>query len=117
MELSLRRAYDIMFKMLDKYYWMTKHDWLGALLGVMNVELWSDNEPIDPAILINWEEAVLKVVDKKRITSKEGFKAMIIFLERYNDEFGFEIKEIIEKIKVAFSEFEEEWENINNQET
>ena len=54
------KAYRAMFHFLDERYKRLPSDALGGLLGELNLELWGDGEPGDPAISAEWERAVEK---------------------------------------------------------
>jgi hypothetical protein len=57
--LTEQQAYDAMFRFLDTYWERTgRPDELGALLGSMSREIWTDHEPADPAMWEDWVDAV-----------------------------------------------------------
>lgn len=45
----------ICFVLLERCYFATHLDGLGALLGALSPELWKDNLPSDPALFADWE--------------------------------------------------------------
>jgi hypothetical protein len=59
MPLSEREAFDAMFRFLTAYWERTgRPDDVGALLGDLNPDLFSDGAPADAAAWSDWLEAV-----------------------------------------------------------
>lgn len=54
--LTEEQAYAAMFRFLDEFYNRTKSDDVAGLLGSMS--LLADGGPVDPAIAVEWREAV-----------------------------------------------------------
>ena len=84
--MNLSEGYRIMLCYLDSYYWRSKLDELGGLLGSMS--LLSDNTPADSAFEEYWKVAVSQIVDEKNsytLSSDNIYKAMIVFLYNWAD--------------------------------
>jgi hypothetical protein len=54
-------GYQVMFRFLEKYFEVTGADDIGALLGSMNTQVFSDGRPADHAMWHEWLEAVREV--------------------------------------------------------
>ncbi len=61
--LTTEEAYAAMFRFLEEYYWATKSDDVGALLGSMS--LLEDGSTADPAIRSEWLEVCRKIAEGK----------------------------------------------------
>jgi len=59
-KLTSEQAYQAMFSFLEAYYERGKSDEIGGMLGSMS--LLEDGGTADPAIEIDWNEAVSKVL-------------------------------------------------------
>ena len=53
-----QKAYLAMYHFLEERYKRLPSDSLGQLLSEMNLHIWDDGEPADPAIADNWDRAV-----------------------------------------------------------
>lgn len=74
------------FYILDQGYNNCKNDDLGGFLGAISPEIWEDGNPIDKAVLNDWEKfSNPETVDKSNIKEK-----IYTFLEYYEQEFGFD---------------------------
>ena len=62
---------------LQKYFYATSSDSIGALLGCM--QFLNDGATADPVLWIDWCE----IVDNSSVTRMQAFQAMKIFLDRY----------------------------------
>jgi hypothetical protein len=58
-------AYKAMVRFLEKYYALTNADEIGVLLGSMNMEVFQDEKPADPAMWDEWMEALREVMAEK----------------------------------------------------
>jgi hypothetical protein len=84
--MNLSEGYRIMLCYLNSYYWRSKLDELGGLLGSMS--LLSDNTPADYAFEENWKIAVSQIVEEKNsctLSSDNIYKAMIALLHNWAD--------------------------------
>lgn len=61
--LTSHEAYCAMYAFLEEYYRLTGSDDVGGLLGAMS--LLSDGTPADPAIEVDWSNAVSKALTEK----------------------------------------------------
>lgn len=79
--LSEQESYFSMSEFLDSYYWASKDDDLGSLLG--SVTLWSDDgELFDQAIAEDWH-AFFSDVSNENHTVFESFQAVKQFVNEY----------------------------------
>ncbi|WFC04302.1 hypothetical protein [Lactiplantibacillus pentosus] len=79
--LNERESYFSMSEFLDSYYWASKDDSLGSLLG--SVTLWSgDGELFDQAIADDWHTFFSDVSDENH-TVFESFQAVKQFVNEY----------------------------------
>ena len=79
--LNERESYFSMSEFLDSYYWASKDDSLGSLLG--SVTLWSDDgELFDQAIADDWHTFFSDVSDEDHTVS-ESFQAVKQFVNEY----------------------------------
>ena len=80
------QSFLIFFYILDQGYDQCKEDDLGGFLGAISPELCGDGQPIDRAVFNDWERIVdLKIVDVNNI-----IETSYIFLEYYEQKFGFD---------------------------
>ena len=108
MKLSIQQSYLAMFYLLDMFYWITKDDCLGSLLGGFNPYLFVGGMSADPAAWDDWINSVKKISDEELLTSKEAFLCTVEFVRFHKDEFGFELGWLIDGIN-AMSEDNEKW--------
>ena len=84
--LNERESYFSMSEFLDSYYWASKDDSLGSLLG--SVTLWSDDgELFDQAIADDWHTFFSDVSDEDH-TVLESFQAVKQFVNEYLPDFA-----------------------------
>jgi len=60
--LTARQAFDAMVLFLENYYQQTKSDDVGALLGDLSFDIWSNGSTADPGAWSDWMECVHKVL-------------------------------------------------------
>lgn len=60
--ISEEQADKAIFRFLEKYYELTQADEIGSLLGSMNLELFADGRPADPAMWDDWQIALREVL-------------------------------------------------------
>jgi len=113
MKLNFKQAYLAMINMLDAYYWETKCNDLGAMLGFMSINIFEGDEPTDPAVWITWKECIGNIIHGKTLSLEQAFQSSVAFLRFYNEQFGFDIKDVIETI-IEASENDAKWiEGVN----
>jgi hypothetical protein len=72
------QAFKAMAIFLDEYYWLTKSDDLGGLLGAMSFDIFGDGtQTADPAI---WDDWIDCLAGKDHLTIQEAYKSIIIFV-------------------------------------
>lgn len=87
---KINTDYKNMIKILNYCYHANgRNDDLGALLGVLSIDIWKDNGPTDIADYNIWLECVSSIADND-IVSK-----VVFFLERLMDQFGFQFRSTI----------------------
>jgi hypothetical protein len=100
MLLDIKQAYLTMYFMLDAYYWeKTKSDSLGGMLGDLSPYMAKGYISADPAAWEDWIDSVKKISNADLLTHDEVFQVIIVFLDFYMSEFGFDIGVILEDIK------------------
>lgn len=75
----------IMFYILDQCFDYFPEESLGGFLGAISPELWEDGQPVDRAILLDWEH----ISQPETITKQNIAKKICGFLEHYEKQFGF----------------------------
>jgi len=78
MKITQLQAYNSMYKLLEDYYKKTKNEDIMSLLPGM--VFLADGGTADPAV---WEDWLKAIENKKTLTKKEVFVAMIYFFEEY----------------------------------
>lgn len=73
----------VFFFILEQFYIQSKNGPLGAFLGAISPELWSDQLPADKAILLDWE----KECDKWSSSDDEILQISHDFLSNYEGEY------------------------------
>ena len=112
MHLNVKQAYRTMVDFLDGYYWNTKNDTLAGMLGFMNTELCGDGMPADTAVWSTWNECVDAITDDHALSSDNAFQAMVRFLEKYDLNFGFDLKWLLSELNVSPSTMEKWGESV-----
>lgn len=82
--LTTKQAYLVMFQFFDAYYWRTKSDNMGTLLGGMS--LLDDGDTADPAMWEDWLIA-LKVAgfpEGMQLDERQAYLAAFRFLDAYH---------------------------------
>ena len=97
-----------MFYFLDGYYVKNKDDTLGYLLSGFNPNLWVDSMSADPAAWEDWINTAKKITSEETMTSHEAFNATREFIIFHQNEFGFDLKWLIEELN-ALSAESKEW--------
>ena len=90
-----------MFYFLDRYYWEEKDETLGCLLSRFNPNLWHDGMSADPAAWEDWNNVIKKISNNNLLTSFETLNASIKFIKFHQDEFGFELNWLINKLNTT----------------
>lgn len=92
-----KELYEAMVMFLDLYYFEKPSDGLGILLGIINLDMMEDGNPIDPVVVKEWNTIVKN--NNNSIENANGFEMMICFLEYYANEVGFELQDVINELK------------------
>ena len=101
-EKYLFKAYLALFNLLDLKFEKSKDLQLGRLLGDMNPNLFADDTSADSACFEDFLDCSASYTSDEVLNA---YNASIDFLKMYNNEFGFEILELIEEL--SFKEYEE----------
>ncbi len=103
-----RKAYLALFNLLDSRFDKTKDGELGRLLSGMNPNMFVDDASADSACYEDFcEFSVLYKEDNMR----DAYRTSVDFLNLYCNEFGFDIKSIVENI--TLDEYVNFFENAN----
>ncbi len=73
------------FYILDQCYEQCREDDLGGLLGVISPETWNDGQPMDKAIICDWE----KISNPPTVSEKNVIEKTYDFLNYYEKQFGY----------------------------
>lgn len=110
--MNYKKIYISIYQFLDMYWEKieseTKRiqlDDLGGLLGSMNPNIWSDNEPIDKQIISDWLD-ISK--EQKLISDIEGFSYMIGFLEKQT--YWLKLDVLITELKSSLNSKDNNWQ-------
>jgi len=96
-----------MFNLLDKIYQDTNDDCLGSLLGGFNPYIFADSMSADPAAWGDWKTSVKKITSEQSLTPNEAFQATKTFVNFHQDEFGFDLSWLIDKLNTMSSNGDE----------
>lgn len=83
------QSFLMFFYILDQGYNECKDDDLGGFLGAISPEIWEDGQPIDQAVFNDWE----KINHDKAVNMNNIVEKICIFLEYYEQEFGYNFSE------------------------
>ncbi len=84
--MNTMQSFLMLFYILDQCYDDCPEESLGGLLGAISPELWSDGQPADKAMLLDWVDFCRgETVNAKNIVQKISG-----FLEHYEKRFGFD---------------------------
>lgn len=90
-----RRAYTALFNLLDSRFDKTQDGELGRLLSGMNPNMFVDDVSADSACCEDFcESSMLYKEDNVR----DAYRTSVNFLNLYCNEFGFDIKSVVENI-------------------
>lgn len=102
-----------MFVFLEQYYKNYNYeDGLGSLLGDLNPFLFKGDMPADPSVWNDWLECIKKNIPESNdyLTRDQAHYVALKFLILFNNDFGFELKNIINYLEDIKSS-DLEWEN------
>ena len=103
-----RRAYIALFNLLDSRYDKTQDGELGRLLSGMNPNMFFDDVSADSACYEDFcESSMLYKEDNVR----DAYRTSVNFLNLHCNEFGFDIKSVVENITLY--EYVNFFENAN----
>lgn len=105
--LTKEQAFMAAFKYLDKIYDLEPNETLGDLLSSMNPYLFTNSRSADPAIWTDWEMCINNITNSDDVTEVEAFQAMISFLNFNQQEFGYDLKNILKDITNKYNS--QEW--------
>lgn len=95
-------AYKAMVSFLEDYYFQTKLDDLGALMGTMDYRIFSGGEPMDNSIVLMWLDT-LKEEDIMRedVDIDEGLIFVKKFVIKMAEYFNYDLKILIDDLEAA----------------
>ena len=89
-----------MYYLLDNYYFAdTSNDDLAVVLGSMNPNLFGDSYSADSAYWEDWCIISKASSIKEPLSIDELMSIICLFLETYQKEYGFDLNEVIKKVK------------------
>ena len=95
----IQDAYEIMYNILNNYYFHEdKNDSLGSLLSDMDPNIFSDGKAADPATYDDWYNIVSAYIENGEIANENIISALRDFLIYYQQEFGFQLENVIKYI-------------------
>lgn len=99
-------GYLIVFKYLDKYWEQTKLEDLGALLGSMDPNTFTDHQPADQGLLKDWATITHERTD---LTLEECFDYMIHFIEKQNE--WLDLKQLLNYLNEVKRKGKQDWKD------
>lgn len=97
--MTIKDAYIVMYNILDDYYcFESKNDSLASLLSDMNPNIFLDKKAADPATYIDWYNSISGYIRNGEISDKNIILALKEFLIYYQEEFGYQLEEVIDFI-------------------
>ena len=103
-----RRAYIALFDLLDSRFDKTQDGELGRLLSGMNPTMFVDDASADSACYEDFCECSMLY---KEDNMRDAYRTSVDFLNLYCNEFGFDIKSVVENI--TLDEYVNFFENAN----
>lgn len=96
MRTSSDKAYLSMFYVIDAYYSNHPSDSVGCLASDLSPYIFKDSKSADPAAYDDFCDCFAKTAKGREVDDVDvGYQAAKSFLQFYNDEFGFEIENLI----------------------
>ncbi len=93
----IKDAYLTMYQILDNYYIQCdQNDPLGSLLSDMDPGVFSDGRAADLATYDDWYSAVSPFIKEGEICDEDITTALKEFLICYQEEFGYNLRNVIE---------------------
>jgi hypothetical protein len=90
------KAYLSMFYVIDAYYSVHSTDSVGSLLSDLSPFIFKDSISADPAAYDDFCDCFAKTAKGREVDDVDaGYQAAKLFLQFYNDEFGFELEDLI----------------------
>lgn len=99
--MTVKESYDYMYAALLDYYNKTHNDELGGMLG--GFECFIGDKPFDPAAWHDWLKSVRTITPEDVLSETQVQQAIISLLKDYNDNHGFNLKEVINHFQKAFN--------------
>ena len=115
-KVSIKVSYLVMYYFLSEYCEPnnSQHNDFAGLMGGWSPEIFLDGASADPAAISDWEEIVGEQFGLvKELSSSEIFITIINFLKFHVDEFDFNLKWLIDKIKNDYQNLDK-WEKKYN---
>lgn len=78
---------------------MTHDDELGDVMA--GYDYTTEGKPFDPAAWEDWRKSIQKITKRDQITAEETHQAMLLFIKKYNDHQGFNLKKVIKFLDKA----------------
>jgi len=105
MKLSIRQSYLVAFQLLHRIYNEIEDDDIyESLVSGFDPYIFVDETPADPAAWEDWERVVKRITCNDCLDMQEVLDATYAFIKFHQDEFGFKLAHILEKIKTITTE-------------
>lgn len=107
-------SYKALFKILEIQYEKAKAAPLGVLLGDMNPDLFLEGISADPATYEDFYDCIKDNYSSTYTADvRTAFLAAMQFLRKYQEDFGFELRDVIKAMD--YKDFEEVFQTIKQQ--
>ena len=98
MQLNIRQAYLIMYHLLDKMCDEYTDECLIHLVSNFSPYIFLNSMSADPAAWWDWGNVVSKITKDEFLSPIDVLRAAVEFMRFHQDEFGFEIGWVIDKL-------------------
>jgi len=108
MKLNIRQSYLVAYQLLHRIYNEVEKDdaddIYGSLVSGFNPYIYTDETSGDPAAWEDWKNVLNKITRNNCLDLQEVLDATYAFIKFHQDEFGFKLAHILEKIKTITTE-------------
>lgn len=96
----LKEAFYKTIDLLETYYNNHKqYDAVISILSDFDCTVFQDGKFVDQATYDDWEKLILPYIKNEEISDNDVKEALIKFLVFYQEEFGYELEDVIEYFK------------------
>lgn len=101
--LTKEQAFRVAFHYLDKIYDENSDEALGDVLSEMNPYLFSDSYSADPAVWSDWATCISQITKNILVSPDEAYQAMILFVQFNQQEFGYDLANLLQRLRTGVS--------------